>query len=321
MTPEWTRYHLDNTFKNCKESTLELAPAAFPSLPMDQPRQGPSRSAPPLRGGKHGSDSDAWTSRSSDSPPSPLNPPLERRCPTRRQACDLSTGQARNLPTRQVRDTSTGQVRMSLAKLICPNAAHGLKTPKIQKNGQSGLMFAPSLLRDHNKIHIINNISWKTIEFWYALPPVDLRKAGRAIQGEHGRLYAEGTLQQRAFRPKLDSKLHFTTLEELVAQRNMLQTKSQLLKYETAQLLNPKKPLILPPASDIIDLRFEVKRLRNGNRRLALEINHLLKQANFNKRVSTSSLFMPLRGSVCTTLSESYGSHSSRRPGSESEHS
>jgi hypothetical protein len=173
------------------------------------------------------------------------------------------------------------------------------KAQKSQKGTEIGLIFAPSLLRDPNEIHIVNNVSWKTVEFWYALPPVDLRKAGRAIQGEHDRLYAEGTLQQRAFRPKMDSMREFTTLENLVAQRKTLETKLQLLKYKTAKLLNPKKPSVVLPALSDICLHLEEQRLRSINMELALEVNELLEQAKSKQHLSTIPSHpdnMPLKG-------------------------
>jgi hypothetical protein len=292
MDPEWAQHHTDSTFRNCTESTLELAPAAFPSLPIDQPRPDPPRSPTPPMWWRHSSYSDDWISTLSRSPPSPRNPRRICRSPSPRQARNPSPCQARDQPPRR-------KHRSPPPNIAHKNAPCVPKAQKSQKGTEIGLIFAPSLLRDPNEIHIVNNVSWKTVEFWYALPPVDLRKAGRAIQGEHDRLYAEGTLQQRAFRPKMDSMREFTTLENLVAQRKTLETKLQLLKYKTAKLLNPKKPSVVLPALSDICLHLEEQRLRSINMELALEVNELLEQAKSKQHLSTIPSHpdnMPLKG-------------------------
>lgn len=57
-------------------------------------------------------------------------------------------------------------------------------------------------------------------------------------------------LQDRAFRPKVDAQCECITIEKLVNQRKALETKRQMLKYETAELINRKKPAILPVLPD-----------------------------------------------------------------------
>ncbi|KAF3052338.1 hypothetical protein E8E11_010010 [Didymella keratinophila] len=291
MNSMWVQRHMDNTFRNCKENTLEVAPAAFPSLPIDQPRPDSPRSPSPPRFWRRKPDPDDWTSTSSRSPPSPCNPRRKRRSPPPRQAREPSPLKNRSPPPSTTRQ----------------NAPCVLRKQKAQKTNEIGLSFAPSLLRDPNEVHIVNKITWNTIDFWYALPPVDLRTTGRAIQGEHDRLQQEGTLQQRACRPKMDSMRQFTTLEELVAQRKTLQTKLQLLKYKTAKLLNPKKPSTLPPAFGFMRLQFEEQRLRENNRRLALDVNDLLERAKIKQLASIIPLYVPLKGAFASTPADRTG--------------
>ncbi|KAF3041871.1 hypothetical protein E8E12_002658 [Didymella heteroderae] len=249
MSPYWVEWHKENTFKNCETSSLELAPVAFPSLPIDQPR-----------------------------------PVKDVR--SRVDTVDFIRQQERK-ESRLVRDTPLKARDPSRSVRCHPEASHARGTKKAHESNESGLIFEPSPLRDPGEINIVSKEKWQTLELWYALPPFDLRKARSAIQVERKRLTAEGTLQVRAFLPKKDSTCEFTTLEKLVAQRKLLETKLQMLKYKGAKLLNPDKPSKLPRALSGIRLSFEEQRIRSINQRLALEVNQLLEHAKYKHHFSS----------------------------------
>ncbi|KAJ4401271.1 hypothetical protein N0V91_008047 [Didymella pomorum] len=241
MKPEQHQHHMNTIFKNCKGNTLELPPAAFPSLRIDQARPEPPRSSSPPIWWRRKPDSDDWTSTSSHSPPSPLNPRKRRR----------------RLSPRQTRNPYPCEHRSPPPKTTRQSAPCVSKAPNAPKSNETGLIFEPSPLRDPHEVRIVNKATWNTLELWYTLPPVALRKAGRVIQGEYDRLQEVGAFQQRAFRPKNDAKRKYTTWEVLVAQEKVLETKLQILKYKKAKLRNFKKPSILPPALGFVGLRIE----------------------------------------------------------------
>ncbi|KAJ4377087.1 hypothetical protein N0V86_006528 [Didymella sp. IMI 355093] len=170
------------------------------------------------------------------------------------------------------------------------------------ESDEGGLIFEPSSLRRPGELTMVNNDEWQTVEIWYALPPFDFRKVGRKLQAERTRLSSEVTLQDRAFLPKIDSNREYTTLEKLIAQRKILETKLQILKYRTAKLVNPAKPsmLLTEPSGDAHVLLLKEQRLRSINRRLALEVNWILKHTK-HQHNSLSNYrerrYLPLKGS------------------------
>jgi hypothetical protein len=270
MPPEWVTRHKETTFKNVKTSSLQLAPAAFPSLPTDQPR--------PTDVDYSSNNTAAWirqSQRTVFSPAAVRSPELPE-------------------PTREGHDQPLNKAR--------PKAACKLEMEEAKESDEGGLIFEPSSLRRPGELTMVNNDEWQTVETWYALPPFDFRRAGRKLQAERTRLTSEVTLQNRAFHPKIDSNREYTTLEKLIAQRKILETKLQILKYRTAKLLNPAKPSMLLTESkgDTHMLLLKEQRLRSINRRLALEVNWILKHTK-DQHYSLSNhqerRYLPLKGS------------------------